>query len=279
MTEPASPSLHPSLLDGPDLTRPRALAILDEALTGADDGELFVEERVSEVTVFDDGVLRSSSRDVSRGFGLRAVSGEATGLAHASDISEAALSARPPRYARSPPAIRAPMRKNPAAPTAPYGEGDPLAGSPLAARVALLTQADAFARGLDSRVRQVTVSVAGDHQRVEIIRPGGLTFTDVRPLVRFNVTVVTESGERRGTGTYGFGGRDNLDAFTGADRWQAAVREALRHSLVALDADAAPAGEMTVVLSGRAGHPAARSDRSRPRGRLQPQGHVPPSPR
>jgi TldD protein len=238
-----------SLLDGSDLGRERALAILDDALSGADDGELFLEERHNEVTVFDDGVLRSSSREVSRGFGLRAVKGEATGLGHAADISEAALR----RAADAVRAVAAGHSGNLAVEPARtnrklYGADDPLAAAPFAERVALLAEADAFARGLDTRVRQATVSIAGDHQRVEILRRGGANFRDDRPLVRFNVSIVTEQGGRRGTGTFGFGGRGALGDYLTDERWRDAVREALRQSLVSLDAIDAPAGEMVVVL-------------------------------
>jgi TldD protein len=248
MTDTAASSIA-SLLDGPGLTRERALAILDGALAGADDGELFVEERRNEVTVFDDGVLRSSSRDVSRGFGLRAVKGEATGLAHAADISEAALlraesAVRAVAAGHSGIAADEPARTN----RTLYQPGDPLAGAPFAGRVALLAEADAFARSLDARIRQVSISIAGDHQRVEIVRRGGATFRDDRPLVRFNVSVVTEQGGRRGTGSYGFGGRGALGDHVTAERWREAVREALRQSLVSLDAVEAPAGELVVVL-------------------------------
>src|SRR5919199_531019 len=65
--------------------------ILQEALAGADDGELFLEHRESEAISLDDGRIRSAAFDATRGFGLRAVSGEAAGYAHAGEISEAAL--------------------------------------------------------------------------------------------------------------------------------------------------------------------------------------------
>ncbi|MFO1089124.1 MAG: metalloprotease TldD [Hyphomicrobiales bacterium] len=238
-----------SLLQSSDLDRAQALSILETALKDADDGELFLEDRHSETLVFDDGVLKNGSRDSARGFGLRAVKGEATGLAHATEISAAALK----RAADAVKAVTSGHSGVAAEPPAGtnrrlYGEEDPFAGQSFAARVELLKTADAFARGLDPRVRQVTVSVAGEHQSVEIVRRGGLVVHDVRPLVRFNVSIVTEAGDKRGTGTYGFGGRDTLDTFLKGDRWQDAVREALRQSLVALDADAAPAGEMTVVM-------------------------------
>ena len=69
----------------------RALAILRGATNGAEDGELFLERRRSEVIMLDDGRIRTASYDASEGFGLRAVKGEVTGFAHSSEFSEANL--------------------------------------------------------------------------------------------------------------------------------------------------------------------------------------------
>ncbi len=65
--------------------------MVDEALTGCDDGELYLEYVQSEGLSFDDGKLKSASYDTTQGFGLRAVSGEVTGFAHASALDEQAL--------------------------------------------------------------------------------------------------------------------------------------------------------------------------------------------
>jgi TldD protein len=118
----------------------------------------------------------------------------------------------------------------------------------FASKLALLEQADGFARRLDPRVRQVTISLSGELQAVEILRRGGFARSDRRPLVRFNVTVVTGEGDRQESGSFGLGGRDGYEAFIGGDSWQNCVQEALRQSLVALESAPAPAGEMDVVL-------------------------------
>jgi len=73
------------------LDRTGAERILREALAGAEDGELFLEYRESEAISLDDGHIRSASFDATRGFGLRAVAGEAAGYAHSGELSEAAL--------------------------------------------------------------------------------------------------------------------------------------------------------------------------------------------
>ncbi len=68
-----------------------ASRIVEQALAGSDDGELFLEYRESEQISLDDGRIRAAGFDSSLGFGLRAVAGEATGFAHAGEISEPAL--------------------------------------------------------------------------------------------------------------------------------------------------------------------------------------------
>jgi TldD protein len=231
------------------LGRQRAESLLADALTGADDGELFLEFRQSETLVFDDGRLRSASFDTSQGFGLRAVAGETTAYAHSSEVSEAALK-------RAAGTVRAvstghggiAMADPPGTNRTLYDGDSPIDAMGFAPKLALLEATDQFARQLDPRVKQVTISLAGELQAVEILRRGGFTRSDRRPLVRFNVTVVTAEGSRQESGSYGIGGRDSFDAFIGGDAWQYCVSEALRQSLVALESTPAPAGEMDVVL-------------------------------
>src|SRR5918911_185233 len=80
-----------SLLDRAGLDRVRVGKLLENGLTGADDGGLYLEYRQSEMLVFDNGRLKQATYDTSQGFGLRAVKDEAVGYAHASDVSEAAI--------------------------------------------------------------------------------------------------------------------------------------------------------------------------------------------
>src|SRR5689334_2646567 len=80
-----------SLTDRAGLDRDTLKRIIGDGLAGADDGELFLEYRQSEMTLFDNGRLKQATYDTSQGFGLRAVKGEAVGYAHASELSEPAL--------------------------------------------------------------------------------------------------------------------------------------------------------------------------------------------
>ena len=226
-----------------------AQSTLHAATDGADDGELFVERRRSESLVFDDGRLKSASYDASEGFGLRAVKGEVTGYAHSTEMSVAALK-RAAETARL--AIGtgggtmadAPQPTN----TRLYTDADPIAGVSFPVKIETLREIDAFVRSLDKRVVQVSAVLAASLQEVQILRPDGHLVSDTRPMTRLNVSVIVESGGRRESGSTGGGGRVGLDGLIAPEDWQAKTREALRIALVNLEAEAAPAGIMDVVL-------------------------------
>jgi TldD protein len=231
------------------MDRARVEKLVGDALAGADDGELFLEYRQSESVAFDDGRLRSAAFDTGQGFGLRAVSGEATGYAHASELSEAAIR----RAAETVKAVRSGRSGTMAAPPSGtnrslYTDTDPLGEVPFERKVALLEEIDAYARGLDSRVCQVTAAIAGEWQAVQIMRADGTCAADIRPLVRLSVSVVVAEGERMEAGSYGTGGRTGYAAYIEPDAWRRQVDEALRQALVNLESVPAPAGEMPVVL-------------------------------
>ncbi|WP_350333313.1 metalloprotease TldD [Coralliovum pocilloporae] len=239
----------PDLLSLGDLDRDRASRMVSEALRGADDGELFLEYKQSEGLVFDNGRLKSASFDTSQGMALRAVAGESAGLSHSNEISEASLkrasdSVQAVTSGYSGTYAAAPERTN----ISLYKPDNPLGGPSFEEKVRLLEKIDAYARGKDSRVRQVTASMAGTWQVVEILRADGQFYKDIRPLVRINVSVVAGDGDKQESGTYGFGGRSGFGEFLAENQWQFAVDEALRQALVNLDAVPAPAGELDVVL-------------------------------
>lgn len=231
------------------LDQDEALSILRDSLAGADDGELFLERSRSESLVLDDRRLRQAGYNAAQGFGLRAVRGAATGYAHSTDISPASLR-RAAETARL--AVGGGGGIWAAPPVGPeamlYQPVDPVDGLPFATRVALMREIDDYARGLDPRIVQVSVSLATSLQEVAILRPEGDLFTDIRPMARLNVSVILEDNSRRETGTSGGGGRHDALRLTAPAHWKGLVEEALRIARVNLGAVQAPAGVMDVVL-------------------------------
>ncbi|MBT4890283.1 MAG: metalloprotease TldD [Rhodospirillales bacterium] len=231
------------------LDRSRVETIVDDAMVGSDDGEMFLEYRQSESLTFDDGKLKNASYDTTQGFGLRAVAGEATGYAHASDLSEEAMqravgSVRAVADGHSGSVAEMPGGTN----NSFYVPDNPLTEMVFEAKVKLLQDIDAYARDQDERVRQVSVNLSGEWQAVQIVRAGGFHAGDIRPLVRLNVSVVLEQDGRMETGGYGTGGRASYDGFVSAECWQDAVAQALHQAKVNLDSIPAPAAQLPVVL-------------------------------
>ncbi len=220
-----------------------------DALDGSDDGELFLEYSQSESITFDDGRVRNASFDTTQGFGLRAVSGEATGYAHSTELSEAAII----RAGETVRAVRTGQGGTVGEPPANtnrdlYTDTNPLGEMAFEDKVKLLAEIDAYARDADTRVRQVTASLGGSWQAVQILRADGDRRADIRPLVRLNVSVMVGEGDRQETGSHGVGGRAIYDQWISPENWQTQVDEALRQALVNLESVPAPAGEMPVVL-------------------------------
>ena len=224
--------------------------IVNAALAGGDDGELFLEMRHAEMLAFDDGRLKTASYDQSSGFGLRAVAGEAHGYAHAGELSEAALA----RAANSVSAVTkgysgtAALAPGAGANIPLYSDQNPLNITPFETKVKLLQEMDTYARESDPRVKQVSASLTGSWQAVQIIRADGSRVADIRPLVRINIWVAVEQDGRMESGGTGAGGRVMLDQWLTPESWQAQVDEALRIALLNLDSVPTPAGEMEVVL-------------------------------
>ena len=225
-----------------------ALRLTAAALRDCDDGELYLQYSASESFAFDDGRLKSADFNQSAGFGLRGVSGETTAFAHANELSAAAIR----RAGETMQVLERAAGPRPAPPRRTnarlYTDADPLSLVPFARKVALCQEIDAAARARDPRVVQVSVSLSGTWNVVEIVRPDGFVAHDVRPLVRLNVQIVVEQNGRRESGYHGLGGRRLYDDLFDPATWNRAVDEALRQAVVNLDAVDAPAGEMTVVL-------------------------------
>ncbi|ETX16094.1 peptidase C69 [Roseivivax halodurans JCM 10272] len=231
------------------LDRQAAVENLRETLTGAEDGELFLERRRSEGLLFDDGHVKQASYDAHEGFGLRAVRGETAGYAHSTEISESALkrsgeTARLAVGGGGGTLAAGPVKTN----RTLYTDVDPIAGRPFAAKVETLAEIDAYLRDLDPRVVQATVSIAASLQEVAILRADDSLVTDVRPMTRVNVSVIVEENGRRESGSAGGGGRVALDGLLDPQDWQGKAREALRIALVNLSAEPAPAGTFDIVL-------------------------------
>ncbi len=231
------------------LDQDKALQILNGLTKGADDGEIYFERNITEALIFDNNNLKTASFNAAEGFGIRTVLGESTGYAHSTEISERALL----RAANSAKIVSdigggklaiAPRKTN----FNQYEQIDPVSEATFGSKVNILKEINEYARSLDSRVFQVSISIAASHQEIEILRPEGFSVKDVRPMTRLNISIIVEKDGRRETGTAGGGGRSSVKPLLERSHWEKVAKEALRVGLVNLDAVPAPAGIMDIVL-------------------------------
>ena len=244
-------SVSEHLLAPGNLTLDSLSTVLGEvAGPGIDAADLYFQSQVSETWVLEDGIVKEGSFNLDQGVGVRAQSGEKTGFAYSNAISLDALT-QAAQAARS--ISRAGQQGRVQAFVSPqitqlYAEGNPLDVMSRAEKVELLQRIDRATRALDPRIKQVTVSLAGVWDRILVAAHDGSLSADIRPLVRFNVSVIVEQNGRRERGGHGGGGRTDYRYFLDEDRAMSYAREALRQALVNLEAIAAPAGSMPVVM-------------------------------
>jgi len=238
------------LFEHANMNQSQVQAQIDDALHQMDDGELFLEYAQSESIVFDDGRVKSASFNIAQGFGLRAVQGEASGFAHSTQLDIDAIK-------RATQTVRALAGQGKSgkvnlAHQRPslklYNQENPINSVEFFDKIKLMEAINHYLRSKDDRVRQVSISLFGEWQLVEILRAGGEHLRDVRPLVRLNISAVVEKDGRMESGSSGVGGRLNYLGYITPEAWQAQADEALRQALVNLEARPAPAGEMPVVL-------------------------------
>ncbi len=216
-----------------------------------DDADIYLEYRINEELLLEEGTVKKASRHVSQGAGVRAQSGTRTGYAHTDEISiknldEAARQARAIADRSSTSGVVALASRG--RPHDLYSLAEPPTAADLARKLDLLKRIDAETRAADPRIKQVIASIASEEVVMLIATASGWTVGDIRPLTRLNVTAIAEDGARREIGSYGGGGRVTFDFFLEEGRWRRFAGEAARQAVLKLRAVDAPAGTMTVVL-------------------------------
>ena len=234
---------------GKNLTREDAVKSLKLATKNSDDGEIFFEQRQTETITFDDSRVKSANFDTSEGMGMRSVCGEITGYAHSTDLSFSALSKMIPIVQK---ASQEKMHLFADAPKKTtktmYDPSNPISELTFAKKVKILQEIDDFTRSLDPNIKQVTATISSSNQKIFILRPDGSSSSDIRPMVRLNISILLEGNGRSENGYTGIGGRDDLLNFLTPEVWQNAESEALRIARVNIHAKPAPAGVMDLVL-------------------------------
>ncbi len=256
LTDPAIASLATAkslLLDPWGLSENDMARAIGEIFTHkVDYADLYFQYTRSEGWSLEEGIVKTGSFSISQGVGVRAVAGEKTAFAYSDTLSPDALlsSARAVKSIARQGAGKTKVRTgdDPRHGQSLYPPVDPLATMSAPEKVGLLERVEKMARARDPHVAQVMASLGMEYDVIMVAGSDGRLAADVRPLVRLSLTVVVERNGRRETGHAGGGGRTGLGYFSDETLTQY-VEQAVHEAMINLDAQAAPAGEMTVVLA------------------------------
>jgi TldD protein len=222
---------------------------IDDSLSKFDDGELFVEETFSENVTFDDNKVKSASYDNEKGFGLRGVSNDSVSFYHSSELDEKNLDKALKLLKNRKKNVKNidsnnNLRKNEKL----YEPQNPINDFKLDEKIKILEKINNYARKLDPAVKEVSVSLNGNYQNVEVFKKAGVSLFDSRPLVRLNVNISVEKKGKIETGSFGMGGRYSYNKLLIDKNWITSINKAYNQALTKLLAEATPAGEQTVIL-------------------------------
>ena len=217
---------------------------------GGEYADLFFEYRAAGGLSFEEGILKTASRGVSMGLGVRVQRGDATGYAYTEDLRWEAMkraAETAAQIATTKTGVECVALKPLTIPSRYELEGFSLDEPGLAKR-ALLERASAAAHAYDPRILKAEASFSEEVREVLIATSDGVLAYDVQPLIRFGVRAIAEQNGKRQEGSSGGGGRTTMGYFDGkSPEWHA--KEAARQATLMLDAVEAPAGEMNVVLA------------------------------
>ncbi|WP_217512496.1 metalloprotease TldD [Vibrio metschnikovii] len=219
-----------------------------------DYADLYFQSSWHESLVLEDSIIKDGSFNIDCGVGVRAISGEKTGFAYSDQIQldglkQSAIAARGIATQAKNGQVQAFRRSDN---QTYYAADNPLDNWQKQKKTELLQQLDAYIRTKEPLIQEVSVSLSGVHEQMLVAATDGTYAGDIRPLVRLSISVLAKKGDRRERGSAGGGGRFNYDYFLNEENGQkiafAYADEAIRQALVNLEAVAAPAGTMPVVL-------------------------------
>ncbi len=217
---------------------------------GGDYADLFFEYRAAGGLVFDEGILKSASRGVSMGLGVRVQKGDATGYAYVERLDWDAMKGAADTAAQiaTGGGAKSPVAARIFEPARRYELDQPSLDVPGIEKRALLERAAKAAHAHDPHIVKVEASLSEEIREILVVTSDGNMVRDAQPLLRFGVRVIAEKNGKRQEGSSGGGGRKSVDYFaTRSPEWHAT--EAARQALIMLDASEAPAGQMEVVLA------------------------------
>jgi len=238
------------IINKSDLSHQNIIKYLDDIKNNSVDyADIYFQYSKNEFWSLEDGVVKNGSYSIDQGVGIRSISGEKIAFTYSDDISNAALKSAVKAINSMGSQGKGVTYQLPKdnVPSQKYINEDPTQSIENNEKIMILEKIDKLAKTLSPLVSKVSASLASSYDIILIQNHFGHLVEDVRPLVRLSVSVIVESKGKREQGSSGGGGRYSLNYFDD-EILSKYTKEAVDSALINLEADASPAGSMTVVL-------------------------------
>jgi len=234
-----------------DLTRNEVEKIIDETLLNKDDGELYLQNSISENIILDDGKIKNTNFNKIYGMGFRGVTEDVSAYSHTNSIDKNSLIDASKNINSTLRNFKSYEHNNSIRRTNEklYPDHNPIEAKTLKEKINLLNTVDQYLRSKSNLIKQVTASISTEKKNIEIIKTGGITLSDNQPLTSFKISLIMKKGSKNTQGSYAAGGRMTFNSYVNENNWKHVCDEAFRQAEMNLDAIKAPAGEMDVVLN------------------------------
>ncbi|WDU46870.1 metalloprotease TldD [Taylorella equigenitalis] len=212
--------------------------------------DLYFQYTCSENWSLEEGIVKTGGFSISQGVGVRAVAHEKTAFSYSDELSADIL-------LKNADTVKSIATQGSASVYIPkqglvdtqklYAPIDPINSMTSEEKLEILNKVEKYARAMSPEIKQVMAGLGSEFEVVLVASTGGRLEADIRPLVRLSLTVIAERNGRRERGNSGGGGRFGLNYFSD-EIIKDYVKKAVDEALINLEAQPAPAGEMTVVL-------------------------------
>ncbi len=231
------------------LTWDQAQRLFSRELNHGNYADLFLQYSVTTSVRLEDGIIRSASRSVSLGTGVRVVQGDSVGYAYCesfepSDISDslkhaaAIAGSGKPVIAKTSSVVEV---------GAFYPQQQPLSAVSDERRGKVVRDVLNGCKSREASVDEVQVSLIDTVDQISMFNSLGEMATDQRPMITLSVTAKVTADGRVWFGRGGIGARSGFELFDVCSPAEVG-QEAVRQGEVMVRAGAAPAGRMPVVL-------------------------------
>ncbi len=233
-----------------EVSKSKTFDCVNNTLKNCNGGELYFENTDFETLYFADSRIQNISQNSSQGFGFRSIRDDTAAFSSSDKITFKNIvhASKTVNSINKPNNRSGTIYKNNKQSKPLYISKNPINSFEFSKKIMLLEKINDFARKLDNRVIQVSVSLTGSFSSIQILKKDFENHADLRPLVRLNIQIVVESKNKKSSGSSGYGGRSLYDEWVDEKNWKIRVQEALRLAVLNLDAQPAPAGELPVVL-------------------------------